>query len=273
MDLLTASALIDSVLESVKKLRMDGQFKNLFDSIFVSTTGKSSQTATTTNNLTDKTPPPQKSKSTRTAHVAARYSKFVITEKIPNSSTSDPIELRFLSLYNGVLDRTITEIENRFNAKNIALLKSLRSLTSFDENFMNKNELSTLAKLCAVDLTAASASSEIEAAKPFLQTKKKEMEITDLHELAEFMYSYRDAFPSLYRLIASALTIGASSSTCEASFSALTRVLTPYRRSMLHQRKAELVLLAYESSVTKKINSEIFLKRFNNAKNRRLQLY
>ena len=103
-----------------------------------------------------------------------------------------------------------------------------------------------------------------------LQTKKKEMEITDLHELAEFMYSYRDAFPSLYR---SALTIGASSSTCEASFSALTRVLTPYRRSMLHQRKAELVLLAYESSVTKKINSEIFLKRFNNTKNRRLQLY
>ena len=106
-----------------------------------------------------------------------------------------------------------------------------------------------------------------------LETKRKDIKISDLYELAEFMYSYRDAFPSLYRLIASALTIGASSSTCEASFSALTRVLTPYRRSMLHQRKADLVLLAYESSVTKKIDSELFLKRFNNSKNRRLQLY
>ena len=88
------------------------------------------------------------------------------------------------------------------------------------------------------------------------------------------MHTYRDAFSvSADGLLASALTFGASSSTCEASFSALTRVLTPYRRSMLHERKADLVLLAYESEVTNTIKTEEFLVRFNANKERRLQLY
>ena len=40
------------------------------------------------------------------------------------------------------------------------------------------------------------------------------------------MEKYREAFPSFYKLLASALTIDASS-TCEESFSALKQVMTP----------------------------------------------
>ena len=50
------------------------------------------------------------------------------------------------------------------------------------------------------------------------------------------MRQYREAFLSVYQLYAGALTIGVSTATCENSFSALTRVLRPYRCSMGHER-------------------------------------
>src|SRR5664279_1064574 len=48
--------------------------------------------------------------------------------------------------------------------------------------------------------------------------------------------------PSVRDVLSVALTFGASSSTCESTFSTLSRILTPYRRSMLHTRKANLIV-------------------------------
>jgi len=50
-------------------------------------------------------------------------------------------------------------------------------------------------------------------------------------------------------ILAAAHTFGASSATCESSFSTMARILTYYRRSMLQVqvRKSNLVLLAFES--------------------------
>ena len=97
--------------------------------------------------------------------------------------------------------------------------------------------------------------------------------MTNVHQLVQELYSYREAFPSVYRLAASALTLGASTATCEASFSTLSRVLTSFRTSMTHSRKANLVLLSFESDITNNIKSDDFLRRFNEMKNRRLQLF
>ena len=44
-------------------------------------------------------------------------------------------------------------------------------------------------------------------------------------------------FPNLHAFLYAALTTGASSATCIATFSAVTRLLTPYRRCMTHERK------------------------------------
>ena len=64
------------------------------------------------------------------------------------------------------------------------------------------------------------------------------------------------AVPSVNNILRQALTFGASSATYESTFSALPRILMPYRRSMLHQRKADLVLLAFERELTEKLLSE-----------------
>ena len=64
------------------------------------------------------------------------------------------------------------------------------------------------------------------------------------------------AVPSVNNILRLALTFGASSATCESTYSTLARILTPYSSSMLHQRKADLVLLAFGHALAEKLLSE-----------------
>ena len=73
-----------------------------------------------------------------------------------------------------------------------------------------------------------------------------------------------------------ALTFGASTAMCENSFSTLKNVFSEHRRSMLHERKANLIQLAFENDLSIKFRDEwkeTLLRRFNAEKKRRLQLY
>ena len=79
------------------------------------------------------------------------------------------------------------------------------------------------------------------------ELKVAKLAILSLHEQLKF---------SKVRILRLVLTFGATSATCKGTFSTLTRILTPYRRSMLHQRKADLVLLAFEHDLTEKLLSE-----------------
>ena len=264
MDLLTASEIVNTVLESFKKFRSSDNFEDLFVSVFGVDT-------TTDGQL-------ESGRSKRTIVMPHTLHDFVVTEHLPartgpiGSVKSQREDL--CSVYNGVVDRTVSEIETRFSAKNISLLKSLKALTSFDETFFSIEKLKTLAMLCGVDMESTRVHTEIEVARNFFTLKQAEVGFPKLlHPLTAFAFQFKDAFPTAYRLLASGLTVGASTSTCEASFSALTRVLTPYRRSMLHQRKADLVLLSYEHGVTKNVDVNDFLIKFNSSKTRRLRLY
>ena len=60
--------------------------------------------------------------------------------------------------------------------------------------------------------------------------------MTNVHQLVQELYSYREEFPSVYRLAASTLTLGASTVTCEVRCSTLSGVLTPFRTAMTHSR-------------------------------------
>jgi len=83
-----------------------------------------------------------------------------------------------------------------------------------------------------------------------------------LASATKIMHMYCEAFPSVYALYAGASTIGISTATCENTFSALTRVLRPTRHSMTHERKAALVQLAFEKSLTRSVDMGQFLTKF-----------
>lgn len=91
----------------------------------------------------------------------------------------------------------------------------------------------------------------------------------DLSHICQLLLPVKDAFPNVYSVYAAGLTFGVSTASCEASFSTLNRVLTPYRRSMTHSRKSNLVLLSFQAKYTSTVNFDDFLIEFRK-KNRRL---
>ncbi|ROL51391.1 hypothetical protein DPX16_22487 [Anabarilius grahami] len=84
------------------------------------------------------------------------------------------------------------------------------------------------------------------------------------------------AMPTVYIALRLRITFGAFTAICENSFSILNNVFTQHRRSMSHQRKAQLIQLAFECDLTAKFKEKEWhdrlLRRFS-AKSKRLQLF
>ena len=60
-----------------------------------------------------------------------------------------------------------------------------------------------------------------------------------------------DTYPNVHKLQTCALCFEVSTATVENTFSCVTRLQTPFRSSMSHERKSNLVLLAFEKDFTK----------------------
>src|ERR1700761_3708190 len=181
MDLLTASDVINTVLQMVKYMRDEHKFEQLFTSVFGNERDE-----------TDSAQKPLRVTGKRKVICPAWLDDFVIVEHVETRSDLSP-RLEMIGLYNSIIDRCVTEIETRFSASNVALLKSLRALTCLNsEQFMNPLELESLANLCDVDLKKSAA--ELEAAKIFFLRKNNENTgcLQSLHKLALFCHSYRD---------------------------------------------------------------------------------
>ena len=251
MDLSSACDVMDAVIERIRSLRNEEEFQVLFEKF---------------EGHIDMEPRLKR----RRTKMNSQLENFVVLGSVGQPEHQDlSIRCAYRQMYYEVVDRTLLELTKRFSVSNRNLYKSLACLKTNHQNFLNIEELKTLANLCGVDLSKTQH--EFETAKIFLL--KRTSTVTNVHQLVQELYSYREAFPSVYRLAASALTLGASTATCEASFSTLSRVLTPFRTSMTHSRKANLVLLSFESDITNNIKSDDFLRRFNEMKNRRLQLF
>ena len=89
-----------------------------------------------------------------------------------------------------------------------------------------------------------------------------------VRHIQEFMCQYNEASPQTYKLYCAAVTFGASSATCENSFSTFTRILTPARRSMLQSQMSNLLLPTFEKELTSKVSSSEMLEKFCSKKRR-----
>ena len=65
----------------------------------------------------------------------------------------------------------------------------------------------------------------------------------------------------MYKLAAAVATFGCKVAIFKCSFSALSRIDTPHRRSMTYRRQRNLVPLAFKKSRTKKIDLDEFVLR------------
>jgi len=169
--------------------------------------------------------------------------------------------------YFSLLDAVTGEMRIRFGETNLALFQSVEALLPSSEQFLKSQSVKPLAML--LELEQATLDAELAVVAAFFS--KNLPKDSSLESATKAIVTYKDAFPSLYALYAGASTIGVSTATCENSFSALTRVLHPRRRSMTHQRKAQLVILAFEKQLTRAIDMDAFVTKFN-CKTRRIIL-
>jgi hypothetical protein len=95
------------------------------------------------------------------------------------------------------------------------------------------------------------------------QTKKKVPSFSEaLSLLCNPDYSLVDAYPTLCRVYAIAVAIPVSSSTAERSFSALKRVKTRIRSSMVQERLESLLSMSIERKILHKCDKEHLINLF-----------
>ena len=95
----------------------------------------------------------------------------------------------------------------------------------------------------------------------------------ELHHISGAPEKYAaSSHPNVAKLLSIKNTIAASSCTPERVFSAMNRVKTPKRSSLVDSRTAELVLLSYEKELTKELDLSTVLKKFKEQENRRVPL-
>lgn len=160
----------------------------------------------------------------------------------------------------------MSEINSRFNEND----KILLALSPISDAALNNFEP---LKEIGIDIPSAT---ELEVAQQFLRKKFNEMANTnDNAEVSELamLHPLREGFESTYKLLLALETFGCSTATCEASFSCLSRIDQLKRMSMTDNRLVNLAYSAFEKEQLKKVSVEDILIKFNDAKNRKVQLF
>jgi hypothetical protein len=186
-------------------------------------------------------------------------------------------------LYFAVLDKCLAEFDRRFTERSMALINATISLLSDSKNI---DDLLPLIELVSNLPSAANScmDSQNEAClvnKMSMITRlRAELPLANqllgnaqsLNELFQKLQPHVHSLEMFTFLCSAALTLPCSSAKIESCFSTLTRLLRPQRVSMTHERKAQLVLLAFNKDVLQNIDLDEFVIKFASSKHRRLLL-
>ena len=174
-----------------------------------------------------------------------------------------------------VLDKCLAEFDRRFTERSMALINFTISLLSDSKNI---DDLLPLIEL--VSNLPSAATSCMYSKMSMITRLRAELSLTNqllstaqsLNELFQKLQPHVHSLEMFTLLCSAALTLPCSSAKIESCFSTLTRLLRPQRVSMTHERKAQLVLLAFNKDVLQNIDLDDFVKKFASSKHRRLLL-
>lgn len=251
-----AMPVIKTVISEVQKLRTAASFDRIW---------KCSEEIFVNHNV------PSSNRPSRNKKLPSNLDSFVITDRIGQRSTDACTEIN--SAYFEVIDIFMEEMKIRFEENSDILL----AISDADELSIEK-----LQPLKRLGLTLP-PEAELVVAKSYLDKKRQQHEedrkkrdendFKGRFNVLSELYAVREAFPDVYKLMATIDTFGCSSTICECSFSALDRVGTDKRLNMEDERLRQLSFLAFESKRLHNLPVELVLKRFNDNPKRRIQLY
>lgn len=218
----------------------------------------------------------------RTRRISSRLDNFSIEETIGQRSDED-VEIQ--SCYFRIIDVSLDEFNKRFTENNDILqaisnssemlLADLKPLEKVGLKMPDEYELKTAEKYVDGKRTEWEKERQIrkEKEKSATTSKKKMEEPEPQFNMLATLYEYREVFPAVYQLYAAIETFACSTAVCESSFSTLARVDIPSRLSMTNKRMRNLAFLAFEQKRLKNILVENILRKFNDEKQRKVQLF
>ncbi|XP_029344367.1 52 kDa repressor of the inhibitor of the protein kinase-like [Acyrthosiphon pisum] len=169
--------------------------------------------------------------------------------------------------YYAVLDSVIENLIRRFSDQSLELAQSVDNffLLDFKESKLFINHYKDLFQIDTDTLMA-----EMTVAKNAFQTVYQDQVLGDPEQMKSIINEA--TFPNLYKLLGVAYTLPISSATCERSFSAMRRVKTWLRSTMIQERFSNLSIIHIERDISNNINSEDILNDFSSANNRKIPL-
>lgn len=202
--------------------------------------------------------PAEDSRPIRQRRRSTYLNDFVVMDSIGERNDISDAKLLLKASYFEIIDLISHEMQRRFNDNNDVLL-SLSSANDFDLETLKALEI------CGITLPS---SAEMTVAKEYIDKNQKEDD-----SILSTLLPIKAAVPLVYDLFRAVDTFGCSTAVCEASFSSVSRVGIVGRMSMTNERLRQLSFLAFESRFIDKIQSGEILRKFNELKNRRVQLF
>ena len=165
-----------------------------------------------------------------------------------------------------VIDRILSELIKRFDHSGTKL-KAIAACSPKSSRFFDTEEIKPLAVQYGIDVDLLVP--QLAVAKNLLQSKGA----CNLEEALSSMISMEDAFLAVVQLLSLAMTFPVTSATAERSFSALKRIKTYLRSTMLQERLCNLAILSIEHSLSGSLDLDEVIDKFDEQHPRRIPLH
>ena len=143
---------------------------------------------------------------------------------IDDNSTSDELKCH---LYFPVLDRFLSELNSRFDDKNLVIMKGASACTPSSSIFLSLCELNEFAEAYGIEISPLN----VECQLLKVHISQTNPEISSLASFGCYLLSHYPAYQTVFKLVQIALTIAVTSTESERSFSTMKRIKTRLRSS------------------------------------------
>jgi len=186
---------------------------------------------------------------------------------------SEPSEVLRIDFFLLVLDKVLSEMRRRFSEQNLAVTSSLESIIAPEsQRFFNFTHMTPFLELygqpCRIDSKLLEA--EMMVASGVVNGLSETQGRNDLKMIMKLLSN--TAFPNLNRCIQIALTIPATSASCERSFSAMTYLKNFLKNSTGDERLNDAMTVFVHKSRSRMLDPNKVVQDFTECGARRLPL-
>ena len=202
----------------------------------------------------------------RQSRQPSRLTDSIVCETTGSRADSPSLEAKYRRIYFDVMDKVLVELHNRFDVTS-PILRGIASCNPKSPSFFDVEVIKPLAASYSIDLDCLEP--ELTVAKQLIQSNG----VQSVHKSLQLLAQMKDAFPIVLEVLQLAMTFPVTSASSERSFSALKKIKTCLRSKMHQERLCNLSILSIERSLSKSLNLEEVIDKFDELHPRRILLH